>query len=81
MQDILNKMMAETGEVKQEIDARFFGRNRPSRGFYIVESTGRWHLHHDGTVKDGVKHDSGKPAFWDSKESANDFFENWKAKF
>ena len=73
-------MMVKNGEVKREIDTKFFGRNRPSRGYYIVENVrGRWYLHHDGTVKDGVKHDSKKPAFWDSEDSANEFFKNWKA--
>lgn len=79
MQDIVNRIVAENGVVKLEEEATFFGRHRPSRGYYIVDpNSGRWHLHHDGTVKDGVKHDSEKPAFWETEEAANNFFNKWK---
>lgn len=76
--DALNKLMREKGFVKKEIEATFFGKEFPSRGFYIVEPSGRWHLHHDGLVKDGVNADSENPAFWPTEESAVNFFEDRK---
>lgn len=79
MQDIVNAIMAKNGVVKLEKEAKFFGRHYPSRGYYIVDPDGyRWHLHHDGKVKDGVNSDSDRPAFWDTEEAANSFFNDWK---
>lgn len=79
MQHMLIELMIENGSVKRESDASFFGRKSPSRGFYIVDPSGRWYLHHDGNVKDGVNSNSDKPAFWPTEEIATIFFEDWKA--
>lgn len=78
MQNIVANMVAKTGAVKKEINSKFCGIERRSRGFYICDDSGRWHLHHDGLVKDGVNADSEKPAFWQSEKEAQDFFDAWK---
>lgn len=78
MQNIVANMVAKTGTVKLELECKFFGIKYPSRGFYICDDSGRWHLHHDGLVKDGVNADSEKPAFWPSEKDAQDFFDAWK---
>jgi len=75
------KIVANNGVVKLDIEARFFGKVNPSRGYYIVDpASGRWHLHHDGKVKEGVNADSDKPAFWDTEEEAALFLNEWKKR-
>jgi len=78
MQDIVSSMLFNTGKIRRDVEAKFFGKQYPSRGFYICDNGGRWYLHHDGLVKDGVKADSEKPAFWPSEKEAQDFFDAWK---
>ncbi len=79
MQQMLIELMAEAGMVKAEIDSKFFGQLKPSRGYYICEPSGRYYLHHDGLIKDGVRSDSENPAFWETEEDANKFFNEWKS--
>ena len=82
MQEILQQMMAKSGEVKRDIEARFFGQTKPSRGYYIViPEGGVWHLHHDGLVKQGVNADSKEPAFWPTEEDATQFFNTWRKRY
>lgn len=77
---VTNKFFAENGKVKQEREASFCGVNYHSRGYYIVEpNSGRWYLHPDGKVKDGVNADSDKPAFWGTEDEAKEFFKEWRA--
>ena len=74
-------LMADGGEVNQEIQSKFGGLIQESRGWYIVlPSTGIWYLHKCGFIKHGVHADSTEPAFWDSEEEAKIFFDNWKAE-
>lgn len=81
MLSVIDHLMAHTGEVKRDVDAKFFGVTHPSRGYYIVSSTaGIWYLHHDGAVKEGVQNSSGKPAFWPTEKEALDFFDNWRGR-
>lgn len=78
--DELAIMMLERGVVKRDLDDNFSFNKKPSRGYYIVLlPNGIFYLHHDGTIKDGVKSKSKNPAFWDSKEEAEEFFEHWKS--
>ena len=67
--------------VRQDMESKFFGNIRKSRGWYIViPSSGIWHLHKCGTVKGGVIADSLEPAFWDSEAEARSFLDEWKQK-
>lgn len=81
LQKVIERLMEKTGTVKREMEANFFHKNRSSRGYFICEPVnGIWYLHHDGKVKRGVIGDSAKPAFWETEEAANEFFNNWKAR-
>ena len=81
MQETLQKMMAKKGTVKRDVEVRFFGQTRTSRGFYIVmPEEGVWYLHHDGLVKEGVNADSEEPAFWPTEDAAKRFFNAWRSK-
>ena len=78
MKHIKVNMALNGGRVRQELECEFFGRVRPSRGFYICDESGRWYLHHDGVLRDGVGSKSEKPAFWPTEKEAQDFYDNWK---
>lgn len=78
MNPFINEMMVRGGTVKLDVEIKVFGEVKPSRGYYIVEPGGRFYLHHDGKVKDGVHAGSDKPAFWDTEESADSFLNKWK---
>jgi hypothetical protein len=82
MQTVLDTLMATTGVIKRERDMKMFGKQRPSRGYYIVipDEEGRWYLHHDGTVQEGVGAYTERPAFWETEADAIAFFESWKAR-
>lgn len=75
---VFEDSMLINGKVKKEIEITTFGRTYLSRGFYIVDTSNNiMHLHHDGKVKDGVAHDSDRPAFWDTEKEAQEFLDNW----
>jgi hypothetical protein len=81
MQKDLRAIMISGGEVKQDLDFCFLGLIKKTRGWYIVTPISCvWYLHHDGLVKFGVNADSDKPAFWNSEEDANTFFDKWKVE-
>lgn len=73
MQDILISLMLKTGSVKLDRECKFCGIEYHSRGAYICDDGGRWYLHHDGLVKDGVNADSEKPAFWPTEKGSGFF--------
>lgn len=71
--------MANEGVIKKELDSKFFGIIKPSRGYYIViQSRVIWYLHHDGVVRKGVNGNSDNPAFWPTFDAAKDFFDIWR---
>ena len=79
MQNVINSLMARTGEVKRDYEGKFFGKKYLSRGYYtVIPGAGTWYLHHDGKVKNGVNADSDTPAFWPTEKEAQDFFDSWK---
>lgn len=81
-QRMIYSLMARSGKVKRDIEAKFFGKHRESRGWYIVAPEhGVFYLHHDGQVKEGVNADSEKPAFWPTEQEAKGFFDTWKLQF
>lgn len=77
--DYERKLMADAGVVKREEDLNMCGKIQESRGYYIViPADGIFYLHHDGTVQNGVAAFSDKPAFWETREAATEFFDEWK---
>lgn len=79
LQDVI-QLMSSSGIIKKEIHTKLFGKNIPSRGYYIViPENGSLYLHHDGKVKFGVDAEGDKPAFWNTEADAEEFFNQWRS--
>lgn len=75
----LERQMAALGVVRRDMECEFFGVKKESRGYYIVlPDHGAFYLHKDGAVRNGVGSKSKEPAFWDTEEEAQEFFDSWK---
>lgn len=81
MDEDLIQMMVDYGVVKEDLEYVIGGKQKSSRGYYIViPGDGIYYLHHDGVVRSGVIPPSGRGAFWGTKAKAQAFLNNWKAK-
>lgn len=47
------------------------------RGYYICDKNGNYYLHKDGKFKLGINRHSEQDGFWEKKEEAEEFFNNW----
>lgn len=49
------------------------------RGYYICDTTGRFHLYDDGVIRNGAAAPGESiSAFWPTFEAANEFYLKWK---
>ena len=66
--------------IEQEIALEVCQQSLPSHDWYITEPSGKFYLHKDGYVRDGVRLSDINSAFWSSQEDAEEFFNQWRDK-
>lgn len=69
------KVMPGDETIRQFQTGRVFIRTVDSRGWYICEPSGVFHLYKDGEIRSGA---TDSRAFWETEEEATNFFKKWK---